>query len=225
MADNPASMDPGVAHLRAVQAEADAVTDESLSATRRMLATAEETREVGAKTLQELDEQGDKLRKVNQDLNEINHDMKAAEKTLTQMEKCCGCCTCCGSKNFEKSSSTYKETWEPKQRDGGEEAGIVTEQPGRGVASARYTGGSGGGGGGGQYINRVTNDAREDEMESNLSAVHDILGDLKAQAKAMGTEIDDQNEMIVDIDRKAQSNDERVKAAELRAAKILKSTY
>lgn len=58
----------------------------------------------------------------------------------------------------------------------------------------------------------------------NCRAVHDILGDLKAQARAMGTEIDDQNEMIQEIDAKAQSNDERVKAAELRAARILKST-
>jgi hypothetical protein len=48
---------------------------------------AEETRDVGAKTLQELDEQGDQLRKTNAELNEIDADLKAAEKTLTQV--CC----------------------------------------------------------------------------------------------------------------------------------------
>jgi hypothetical protein len=114
---------------------------------------AEETRDVGAKTLQELDEQGgmatphrndrsppvsvaspnlrigvgrwppavahishtpspyaDKLRKTNQELNEIDNDLKAAEKTLTQMEKCCGCCSCpCySSKNYERSNKDYK---------------------------------------------------------------------------------------------------------------------
>lgn len=47
---------------------------------------------------------------------------------------------------------------------------LITEQPGRGVTSARGAGsGGGGGGGGGQYINRITNDAREDEMENNLT--------------------------------------------------------
>jgi hypothetical protein len=50
---------------------------------------AEETRDVGAKTLQELDEQGDQLRKTNAELNEIDADLKAAEKTLTQVCSCC----------------------------------------------------------------------------------------------------------------------------------------
>lgn len=217
-----AESDPSVAHLHSIQQEADEITNESLDATRRMLATAEETREVGAKTLQELDEQGDKLRKVNQDLNVINHDMKAAEKTLTQMEKCCGCITCCGGKSFEKTNTSYGDTWEKKE---GEESDLISQQPGAGGAqSARYSTSPGGGANGG-YIKRVTHDAREDEMEQNIGAVHNILDDLKAQATAMGTEIDDQNEMIEDIDKRAQSNDDRIRAAELRAAKILKSTY
>jgi len=61
----------------------------------------------------------DKLRKVNQDLTEINQDMKATERTLTQMEKCCGCCTCpcCASRSFE-SQGQYKDTWGEKGKDG-----------------------------------------------------------------------------------------------------------
>ena len=35
-------------------------------------------------------------------------------------------------------------------------------------------------------------DEREDEMEENLDAVMDILGDLKAQSTAMGEELDRQ---------------------------------
>lgn len=45
---------------------------------------------------------------------------------------------------------------------------------------------------------RITNDAREDEMEENLEAVGSILGNLKDMAVNMGTEIDKQN---VQIDR------------------------
>lgn len=61
----------------------------------------------------------DKLRKVNQDLSEINADMKATERTLTQMEKCCGCCTCpcCATRNFE-SQGGYKDTWGEKAKEG-----------------------------------------------------------------------------------------------------------
>ena len=54
-------------------------------------------------------------------------------------------------------------------------------------------------------------------------AVHDILGDLKAQARAMGTEIDDQNGMLEDIEDKTASNNDRVQAANTRAAKLLKN--
>lgn len=74
--------DAQVVRLKAIQAESDEITDESLESTRNMRRIAEETRDVGAKTLQELDEQGDKLRKVNNELNNINDDLKRTEKTL-----------------------------------------------------------------------------------------------------------------------------------------------
>lgn len=45
---------------------------------------------------------------------------------------------------------------------------------------------------------RVTNDAREDEMEENLTQVGSILGNLRSMARDMGNEIDMQN---VQIDR------------------------
>lgn len=43
---------------------------------------------------------------------------------------------------------------------------------------------------------RVTNDAREDEMEENLDAVGSIIGNLKNMAIDMGNEIDKQNKTI-----------------------------
>lgn len=44
--------------------------------------------------------------------------------------------------------------------------------------------------------NRVTNDAREDEMEENLAHVGSIIGNLKSMALDMGNEIDTQNVQI-----------------------------
>lgn len=223
-AESP-DVDPQVARLRQVQQEADDVTNESLESTRNMRRLAEETRDVGAKTLQELDEQGDKLRKVNAELNEIDENMKSAEKTLTQMEKCCGCCTCpCySSKNFERGNKDYQTAFKSKE--------LVTEQPradddegvGGGVASARGAGRTAGGRGNGEYIDRITNDAREDEMNENLGVVHDILGDLKQQAQAMGEEIEEQNTMIEQVDQKTKSNTERVDAANLRAQRLIRN--
>merc|ERR1712039_382724 len=45
----------------------------------------------------------------------------------------------------------------------------------------------------GSYIQRINNDAREDEMEDNMQAVGGILGNLKNMAQDMGDEISRQN--------------------------------
>lgn len=45
-------------------------------------------------------------------------------------------------------------------------------------------------------MNRITNDAREDEMDENLAQVGNILGNLKNMALDMGNEIDAQNKQI-----------------------------
>eukprot|EP00040_Diaphanoeca_grandis_P025456 m.141046 g.141046 ORF g.141046 m.141046 type:complete len:220 (-) comp30160_c1_seq2:271-930(-) len=209
-------------HLRNVESQIDHVTDDSVNATRNMLKIANQTRDVGAKTLEELDGQGEQLRRVNQDLKGINNEMREAEKQLTQMEKCCGCCSCpCGRpKSFEKSPAyTYKKGGD-KNKDGeeDEEDDTITEQP---RSSARYQGG-GAKGEQQEFIKRITGDAREDEMNDNMQAVSSILGDLKAQAMAMGTEIDEQDEIMDDIAKGVDSNEQRVEAANKRAMNILR---
>ena len=49
---------------------------------------------MGASTLSELNKQGEQLNKVEGNLDEINADMKKADKTLTNMEKWFGLFTC-----------------------------------------------------------------------------------------------------------------------------------
>ena len=43
---------------------------------------------------------------------------------------------------------------------------------------------------------RITNDAREDEMEENMQQVGSVLGNLKNMAADMGQEIDRQNKQL-----------------------------
>lgn len=51
---------------------------------------------------------------------------------------------------------------------------------------------------------RITNDAREDEMEENLEAVGSVLSNLKTMAVDMGSEIDKQNRQIDSITSKVR---------------------
>uniref|UniRef100_A0A8K9V0W4 Synaptosomal-associated protein n=1 Tax=Oncorhynchus mykiss TaxID=8022 RepID=A0A8K9V0W4_ONCMY len=89
-------------------------------------------------------------------------------------------------KDFEESGA-YKKVW------GNNQDGVVSGQPSSRVVDEREQMIMSGG-----YISKVTNDAREDEMEENLGHVGSIIGNLKSMALDMGNEIDTQN---VQIDR------------------------
>lgn len=203
-----------------IQLRAHQVTDETLESTRRILGLAIESQDAGIKTITMLDEQGEQLNRIEEGMDQINKDMREAEKTLTELNKCCGLCVCpCNrTKNFE-SGKTYKATW----GEGGDNScsNVVSKQPGRvtnGRSQQVATGASSGG-----CIKRITNDAREDEMEENLTQVGGILGNLKNMALNMGNEIEAQNRQIERITEKADTNKDRIDNANARAKKLIDS--
>lgn len=202
-----------------IQLRAHQVTDESLESTRRILGLAIESQDAGIKTITMLDEQGEQLNRIEEGMDQINKDMREAEKTLTELNKCCGLCVCpCNrTKNFE-AGKNYKATW----GDGGDNSpsNVVSKQPGR-VTNGQPQQATGTAGGG--YIKRITNDAREDEMEENLTQVGSILGNLKNMALDMGNEIDAQNQQIQRITEKADTNKDRIDIANTRAKKLIDS--
>ncbi|XP_045105696.1 synaptosomal-associated protein 25-like isoform X8 [Portunus trituberculatus] len=195
--------------LQELQFKSNQVTDETLESTRRMLSLCEETQETGIKTLVELDTQGQQLDRIEEGMDQINADMKEAEKNLTGMEKCCGLCVlpCNKSSQFKEDESTWK----------GKEDGVVSSQPQRVMDDRNGLGPSGG------YIGRITNDAREDEMEENMGQVNTMIGNLRNMAIDMGSEIENQNRQIGRITRKADSNTTRVNMANERAGSLLKN--
>uniref|UniRef100_A0A452ESS3 Synaptosomal-associated protein n=2 Tax=Caprinae TaxID=9963 RepID=A0A452ESS3_CAPHI len=162
----------------------------------------------------------EQLKRIEEGMDQINKDMREAEKTLTELNKCCGLCVCpCSrTKNFE-SSKAYKATW----GDGGDNSpsNIVSKQPGR-VTNGQPQQATAGAASGG-YIKRITNDAREDEMEENLTQVGSILGNLKNMALDMGNEIEAQNRQIDRITEKADTNKDRIDNANARAKKLIDS--
>ncbi|XP_004383114.1 synaptosomal-associated protein 25 isoform X2 [Trichechus manatus latirostris] len=174
-----------------------------------MLQLVEESKDAGIRTLVMLDEQGEQLDRVEEGMNHINQDMKEAEKNLKDLGKCCGLfiCPC----NKLKSSDAYKKAW------GNNQDGVVASQPARVVDEREQMAISGG------FIRRVTNDARENEMDENLEQVSGIIGNLRHMALDMGNEIDTQNRQIDRIMEKADSNKTRIDEANQRATKMLGS--
>merc|ERR1712203_902732 len=140
-----------------------------------MVRLVEESQSAGVNTINMLEQQGEQLNRIEGGLDNINAEMKEAEKHLTGMEKWCGLCVMPWYKR-KKIKDVDDSKWETS-KDGT----VVKKQPGGG-------GGASGGGGGGPYIERITDDAREDEME-NMQAVGLVLSNLKEMSQAMGGEI------------------------------------
>ncbi|XP_051255687.1 SNARE_SNAP25N and SNARE_SNAP23C domain-containing protein isoform X2 [Dicentrarchus labrax] len=208
-----ASDPPVLTEQQELQRRANQVTDESLESTRRMLQLGEQSKDAAIRTLVMLDEQGEQLERIEEGLDQINSDMKEAEKNLTDLGKCCGLCSCDKLKAFEESSA-YKAVW----GGGSAQDGVVSNQPPSShVVDEREIMIMSGG-----YIRRVTNDAREDEMEENLTHVGSIIGNLKSMALDMGHEIDTGNVQIERIQGKAILNVSRIDAANQRANNLIK---
>lgn len=198
-----------ISDLADLQLQANQVTDESLESTRRMLALAEESKDAGIRTLVMLDEQGEQLDRVEEGMDHINQDMKDAEKNLEGMEKCCGLCVLPWkrTKNFDKGSE-YANAWK-KDQDGG----TTQDGPRMQVGSEMQMSGA--------FVTKITNDAREEEMEQNVTEVSGMIGNLRNMAIDMGNEIGSQNKQIDRINIKAQSNDARIEEANRRARILL----
>ncbi|XP_031159941.1 SNARE_SNAP25N and SNARE_SNAP23C domain-containing protein isoform X1 [Sander lucioperca] len=210
-----ASDPPIFTEQQELQRRANQVTDESLESTRRMMQLVEESKDAGIRAVVMLDEQGEQLERIEEGMDTVNRDMKEAEKNLTDMAQCCGLCIwpIRKLKAFEESGA-YKAVW----GGGSGQDGVVSNQPpsSRVLDEREQMIMSGG------YIRRVTNDAREDEMEENLTHVGSIIGNLKSMALDMGNEIDTQNVQIERIQGKAILNVSRIDAANQKANNLMK---
>ncbi|KAK7904447.1 hypothetical protein WMY93_017054 [Mugilogobius chulae] len=201
---------------------ANQVTDESLESTRRMLQLAEESKQTGVNTMVMLDQQGEQLKRVEEGMDQINQDMRTAEKNLTDLSKCCGMCVCpCNRVSSIEHDSRYKRTWGINDGESDtNSSGVVSRQP-SGVRNGQANQRDNAPPPSGPYVKRITNDAREDEMEENLEAVGGIIGNLKNMAVDMGNEIDKQNKQIDRITDKAEMNKVRIDEANVRANKLI----
>ncbi|KAL5285304.1 SNAP25 family protein [Megaselia abdita] len=195
--------------LEELQYKAHTVTDESLESTRRMLALCEESKEAGIRTLVALDDQGEQLDRIEEGMDQINADMREAEKNLSGMEKCCGICVlpCNKSQSFKEDDGTWK---------GNDDGKVVNNQPQRVMDDRNGMMAQAG------YIGRITNDAREDEMEENVGQVNTMIGNLRNMALDMGSELENQNRQVDRINRKGESNEARIAVANQRAHQLLK---
>jgi len=204
---------PQLSELESLQLRANKTTDDSLDSTRRMITLCEESQGAGIKTIEMLEQQGEQLNRVEQGLDGMGAELKVAEKHLHGMEKWCGVCVCPWNRTAKVKDTDWNN---PLASD---TTKIVGSQPGAGRSGNSSVPDNAPQGG---YIQRINNDAREDEMEENMQAVGSILGNLKNMAQDMGDEIGKQNKDLERIGGKAAKVDVKVQHANTRTEKLLK---
>lgn len=94
-------------------------------------------------------------------------------------------------------SASFKEdegTWK-----GNDDGKVVNNQPQRVMDDRNGIGPQSG------YIAKITNDARETEMEENMGQVNTMIGNLRNMAIDMGSELENQNRQIDRINRKVSA--------------------
>lgn len=94
-------------------------------------------------------------------------------------------------------SASFKEdegTWK-----GNDDGKVVNNQPQRVMDDRNGIGPQSG------YIAKITNDAREGEMEENMGQVNTMIGNLRNMAIDMGSELENQNRQIDRINRKVST--------------------
>ncbi|KAF6768180.1 Synaptosomal-associated protein 25 [Paragonimus kellicotti] len=171
--------------------------------------------------MEQLASQGDQLRRVDGQMDVIHTDIQQAERNLEEMDKCCGLCVLpwkrskkpTSDKLFKQPHSNNQSMVAPSTQTSQRQPQQFNTQP-TSQPQMRIPGQ-------GQYITRITNDAREDEMEANLQEVSHIVGDLRVMATDMNQEIREHNEIVERIDQKADANQERLRQAQARAERIV----
>ena len=117
-----------------------------------------ETNEIGVSTLVALNEQGETLDNAERRLDEMDVDLKQADKHLGALEKCCFCVSCGCCRAHVVRTKMYKKVYGKGANPTAQEDAIVS-QPASPSSSGRAHG---------PIIKHVTNDKKEEEMEENM---------------------------------------------------------
>ncbi|CAF1006148.1 unnamed protein product [Rotaria magnacalcarata] len=197
--------------LNGVHAQINQKTNESVESTRRMLGLVAESQEIGTNTMVALDEQGEKLKRIEEGLDNIHAGMTEAERNLTNLQKCCGLCVL----PWQRVRQTYRPHTNSSTAFSSETSSPTTAEPKLRMANDEGIPQNG-------YITRITNDDRETEMDDNLQLVSSYLGNLKNLALDMGETIEGQNKTITRITDKSEVGIVRVDTANKRTKDLIR---
>lgn len=167
----------------------------------------EESKDMGLQCMGMLENQGEQIEKWEEVADGINEDMKLAEKALKDMDRACFGMIPKFWKiggGFKEDDAVWKEPEQPKNNC--LPATTEMNKDHKFVATSEMTG----------EMNE-----KEEEMEENMNEVSAIIANLRNVANDMGNTINAQNEMLERIDKKQNSDIQRVGMAVQKAGELM----
>lgn len=178
--------------MEEINKEIDTYIDESLDSSRRIVGLTYLTKEVGINIIEDLNEHSEKLKRINENSNKINKNLKITNLTINRM-KCCffGCM----KKNIIKENIEIEEEIEID-----ENYSVRTQNPNKKDRFVKD-----------RFVKNITCDMREEEINSNLKEADSIIKDIKTMSIIIGKEIDIQNKLIENISNNIENNNTNIK--------------
>lgn len=208
--------------LEDIIAESEGIVDESLESTERSLRVAAQIRELGFTTLSQLQEQGDKLRSVQDGVIRINADLKQGERELRSISSIGGAIY----NSMTSRPEDYKYRHINVKKNNIDTAGEISaedalryqlDDPHRKKKKATLDPDSYG-------TRQMIRDGHFDHLsaeaqtkmtrtEDNLDALSSALDDIALMSRQMGAEIAEHNRMLEELGPAVQRTTERTKKA------------
>lgn len=205
-------------NLDQIHAKIDSTENESLESTRRALRMLNETEEVGVKTADELVTQGEQLKRVENNMDEVGSTLKESEKAIKQINS-----------NFVTGymRAIFKGDSKKNKPDQDKKGSVFT------ITSDASSSNSKKSGGGFVAFNAqsqskpaqatvITGSDREKEMNENIDAMSSGLARLQMLSMDMGREIDSQKPRIDRIQNKVDDNQAKITSQNTAMTKQLK---
>jgi hypothetical protein len=204
--------------------ESEAVADESYETVQRSLRMAENTRQIGADTLEMLGKQGDQLRRIQEDMDDIGELQNRADRSMKSINSVSGAIANKFSRKknrkdhlskadkLREKEKTGRELYmEEEEEEEQEHARKHSNQHFRGRYNDR-----GDHGGANLYKENFSHLSDETqtkikETDKGLDRIADLLDDMKLIALDMGDEIKDHNRRLDIVNRDIEVANVRMK--------------
>lgn len=193
-----------------LEQQQDITQNEIVDSSRNIKRIAIETTDTAKATMVNLEQQREKLEEADKHMDNIDIQTRQAQQGLDDLDKCCGLCICPWNRYKAPKKKSTKTEKRGHDNDISLDCGPapVTMQPKAQETDVKM-----------KVI--MKGDSRETEIQENIQYAATAVDNLHQMALDMGTEIQSQNVLLKNVDKKAKKNNQAIENANEHAAKQL----